>query len=68
MLLAATLKVDSLYVIREIKDMITLSNEIYKFLRKRYSEKLINVIISMLEIEEKNRFDFIELEKIVGNL
>ena len=67
-LLAATLKVDSLYVIREIQDMIILSNEIHKFLRKRYSEKLINVIISMLEIEEKNRFDFIELEKIVSNL
>ena len=67
-LLAATLKVDSLYVIREIKDMIILSNEIHKFLKKRYSEKLINVIISMLEIEEKNRFDFIELEKIVSNL
>ena len=48
--------------------MIILSNEIHKFLRKRYSEKLINVIISMLEIEEKNRFDFIELEKIVSNL
>ena len=67
-LLAATLKVDSLYVIREIKDMIILSNEIHKFLKKRYSENLINVIISMLEIEEKNRFDFIELEKIVKNL
>ena len=68
MLLASTLKIDSLYVIREIKDMITLSNEVHKFLRKRYSEKLINIIISMLEIEEKNRFDFIELEKIVGNI
>ena len=67
-LLAATLTVDSLYVIREIKDMIILSDQIHKFLKKRYSENLINVIISMLEIEEKNRFDFIELEKIVSNL
>ena len=67
-LLAATLKVDSLYVIREINDMIILSNEVHKFLRKRYSENLINVIISMLEIDEKNRMDFIELEKIVDKL
>ena len=67
-LLAATLKVDSLYVIREIKDMIILSDQIHKFLKKRYSEKLIGVILSMLEIEEKNRFDFIELEKLVSNL
>ena len=68
MLLAATLKVDSLYVIREIKDMNLLQKEVYDFLKKRYSDKLINIIIAMLEIEEKNRVDFIELEKIVENL
>ena len=67
-LLAATLKVDSLYVIREIKDMNILEKEVYHFLKCRYSDKLINVIISMLEIDEKNRVDFIELEKIVKNL
>ena len=67
-LLAATLKVDSLYVIREIKDMIILQKEVYKFLKNRYSEKLINIIISMLEIDEKNRVDFIELEKIIESL
>ena len=67
-LLAATLKVDSLYVIREIKDMNLLQKEVYNFLKKRYSDKLINIIIAMLEIEEKNRVDFIELEKIVENL
>ena len=67
-LLAATLKVDSLYVIREIKDMEILEKEVYNFLKCRYSDKLINVIISMLELDEKNRVDFIELEKIVENL
>ena len=67
-LLAATLKVDSLYVIREVKDMDVLQKEVYKFLKSRYSDKLINVIIDMLEIDEKNRVDFIELEKIVENL
>ena len=67
-LLAATLKVDSLYVIREIKDMNILQKEVYNFLKNRYSNKLINVIISMLELDEKNRVDFIELEKIVENL
>ena len=66
-LLAATLKVDSLYIIREIKDMNILQREVYKFLKSRYSDKLINIIIDMLEIDEKNRVDFIELEKIVEN-
>ena len=67
-LLAATLKVDSLYIIREINDMIILNNEVHRFLKKRYSENLINVIVSMLEIDEKNRMDFLELEKVVDNL
>ena len=67
-LLAATLSSDSLYAIREITDMIILRNEVNKFLKKRYSEKLINVIIAMLETDEKNRVDFIELEKLVENL
>ena len=48
--------------------MIILRNEVNKFLKKRYSEKLINVIIAMLETDEKNRVDFIELEKLVENL
>ena len=68
MLLAATLKVDSLYAVREVIDMISLRNEVNKFLQKRYSEKLINTIIYMLELEEKNRVDFIELENIVQQL
>ena len=68
MLLAATLKVDSLYAVREVIDMISLRNEVNKFLQKKYSEKLINTIVCMLEIEEKNRVDFIELENMVQKL
>ena len=48
--------------------MNILQREVYKFLKSRYSDKLINFIINMLEIDEKNRVDFIELEKIVENL
>lgn len=67
-LLAATLRIDSLYVIREIKDMNLLKKEVYNFLKSRYSDKLINIIIDMLEIDEKYRVDFIELEKKVESL
>ena len=45
-----------------------LEKEVYNFLKSRYSDKLINVIIDMLEIDEKYRVDFIELEKKVENL
>ena len=48
--------------------MNILQKEVYSFLKNRYSDKLINIIIAMLEIDEKNRVDFIELEKIVENL
>ena len=67
-LFAATLKDECLYAIREVTDMIILRNDINRFLKKRYSEKLIDVILAMLETDEKNRVDFIELEKIVENL
>jgi hypothetical protein len=36
-----------------------------KLLKEKYSYKFINLISSMLEIHEKNRPDFIELEKIM---
>ena len=33
----------------------------------RYSGKFNNLLFKMLEVDEKNRPDFIELEKIVEN-
>ena len=36
-------------------------------LKDKYSDKFINIIISMLEIHEQKRPDFIELEKILKN-
>ena len=34
----------------------------------KYSQKYINILINMLQINEKDRPDFIELEKILDNL
>jgi hypothetical protein len=39
-----------------------------KYLKKHYSNKLIDIIGIMLEVDEKNRCDFIELEKVFENL
>ena len=67
-LLAAGFSRKLLCEIRELKDMNSISNIIYKVLINKYSKKLINLIIKMLQIDENLRFDFIELEKYISNI
>ena len=49
--------------IREISDMNIIREVLFKFLGKRYSSNLILFILAMLEVDEKKRDNFIELEK-----
>jgi len=49
--------------IREISDMNIIREILFKFLGKRYSSNLILFILSMLEVDEKKRDNFIDLEK-----
>ena len=49
--------------IREISDMNIIREVLFKFLGKRYSSNLILFILSMLEVDEKKRDNFIKLEK-----
>ena len=64
-LLACKLDYEVLYEIREIVNMKMLENIIRKHLKKSFSEKFIGILNIMLQIEEKNRPDFIELEEIL---
>ena len=66
-LLAANLSYDLLNSIREVYDMITIENIIYNYLGGRYSQKVINILISMLQIDEYYRPDFIHLETFFSN-
>lgn len=54
--------------IREIKDMNLISQIVNKALNKRYSYKIINLIVQMLQLDEKLRFDFLKLEEYISNL
>ena len=55
--------------IRELTDMKKIKDILFQFLSKRYSNKLIMFIISMLEIDENKRMNFIQLEnKLTKNL
>ena len=64
---AATLTYQSLYDIREVYDMDTEKIIVESYLKGRYSNKFINLILIMLHIKEKKRPDFIELETWIQN-
>ena len=63
--LAATLSFDSLYEVREEKDMKIIKKILVKYLVPRYSKNLVDILYNMLEIDEDLRPNFIELEKII---
>ena len=64
-LLASSLNYQSLFEIREVLDMKIIEEVVNKYLGKMYSKKYINLIISMLQTDEKVRPDFIELSSIL---
>ena len=66
LLLAATLTFQSLYDIRELKDMELIKNILVKYLIVKYSYDFVHILIKMLEVNEDQRPDFIELEKIIS--
>ena len=67
-LFAATLCFESLYDVRELQNNISIKIIIEKYLKKRYSYKLISIISSMLDINETTRDDFVELKKRIDNM
>ena len=67
-LLAATLTFNSLVSIRELEDMISIKLSLGRYLKGRYTNKLMDVLYYMIELDEKLRLDFIDLEKYVEKL
>ena len=67
-LLAACLSARPLCDIREIKNMVTIETIVINSLINRYSKKMINLILKMLEIDENLRMDFIQLEEYISNV
>ena len=67
-LYAANLCDDSLCEIRELTNMAHIRKVIEKHLNNNYSSLLIEILLFMLEINEKKRPDFIQLEKVISKL
>ena len=65
LLFAAVTNNKPLYEIRKFIDMKNVKIYLEKILKRKYSHNFIDLLSSMLEIHEKNRPDFIELEKIM---
>ena len=45
--------------------MKLIEDNLRKYFNGRYSEKFIQLVLCMLEIEENDRMDFIELNKYI---
>ena len=60
---AASLTYEGVDSIRELTDMNEIKNILFYYLGKKYSEKLILLILSMLEVDENKRPNFIQLEE-----
>ena len=63
-LLAAALSYTPLNTIREMYDMNAIKKVIVHHLGTRYSQKILKILFSMLQIEERLRPDFIQLESL----
>ena len=62
--LAASLSYDGPNYIRPMNDMNKIKNVLDYNLANKYTAKIINLIFTMIQIEEKIRPDFIELEAL----
>ena len=66
--LACALTFKVLYQVREVNDSWEIQYIVNKYLQDRYSLKFREVLFSMLEVNEKNRCDFVELNRIVQKM
>ena len=64
-LFAASLDYNSLYEIREMSNMNKIRNVLMKYLSNKYSNDFIEILLCLLEVKEKKRTDFIQMEKVI---
>ena len=67
-LLAAGLSYNPLNTFRELYDVNAIYNVIYYYLGNIYSQNVLKILISMLQVEENKRPDFIKLESFFSDI
>ena len=66
-ILATTLDPQVINEIRQIKERFKIEQILKKFFQNRYTIKYIQLLLRMISIDENQRVDFIELNKILQN-
>ena len=66
-LLACTLSYQPLYLLRNANNMANIEPIIDEYIINRYSKNISDLLFKMLQLEEKDRPDFIELESMILN-
>ena len=64
-LYAASLNHDIINEIRDLDDPEEIKNVLFKMMKPRYSDTFINVILKMINLDEKTRIDFVGLDKLI---
>ena len=65
MIIAASLDFDIINEIRKLKEQIKIEKFLKNKLARKYSEKFIDIILKMINFNEKERIDFVQLEEII---
>jgi hypothetical protein len=67
MIIACVLDFNFINKIRNEEDQTKIENIIRSHLKERYSDKLIKLLLRMTVYYEKERVDFIELQKMIDD-
>ena len=66
LLYALTLNLKVLNDLREIISMKVVFNMVSRALKKNYSSKMIKLICKMIELDERERFSFSDIERYIN--
>ena len=65
LIIAGCLDFECIKEIRKLKKVFMIKNYLIKLFKRKYTDKFIDLILKMINFNEKDRLDFIQLEKIL---
>jgi hypothetical protein len=65
LIIAASLDFEVIGEIRKLQRLYSIKNYIIKLFNKRYSNKFVELLLKMINFNEKERFDFIQLDDYI---
>ena len=66
MIIAGCLDFEVIKEIRKLKKVFMIKNYLIKIFKRKYTDKFIDLILKMINFNEKDRVDFIELDQIIN--